>query len=125
MSAIKRKNDESKKTKNSKKKKGDAKLVASEPPPVIPLISSDSDDGDQKKSKKPITKSINMRARYEKIPDKIIGIAVDPKDTEEKYEFLMTWINSDHVNNVPREQANKRWPEVVIKFYEERICWTE
>ena len=58
-----------------------------------------------------------------KIPEKIIGIT----DQDKENKFLIQWksvnIEKADVDLVPVEYASYNWPDLVIKFYEDKLEW--
>ncbi|XP_003748183.1 chromobox protein homolog 5 [Galendromus occidentalis] len=52
--------------------------------------------------------------------ERIIGVATD---VEQNIRFLIKWKNTDQAELVLAKIANEKIPQMVIKFYEERLTW--
>ncbi|XP_056632901.1 chromobox protein homolog 3-like [Diorhabda carinulata] len=74
-------------------------------------------DGKTVKKKTDEKKSLGFDRGLE--PEKIIGAT----DSPGQLMFLIKWTGTDEADLVPAKQANIKCPQVVIKFYEERLKW--
>jgi chromobox protein 1 len=46
-----------------------------------------------------------------------------PRSFTGEVNFMMKWKGSDGATFIPSKVANIKFPQIVIKFYEERLRW--
>lgn len=89
----------------------DADMAHQQPPEE--LIERGNEEVDDHNAEIPAGQSNNPE------PDCIIGCT----DQQGELMFLIKWKNTDEVALLSAGEASKRWPEMVIRFYEDKLTW--
>lgn len=72
------------------------------------------------KEKEKIVRGGRDKIPIMKIPQKI----VDVTNSSGQLEFSMKFRGIKETKLIPASEANLKWPQIVIKYYEERIEWS-
>uniref|UniRef100_F6TCY0 Chromo domain-containing protein n=1 Tax=Monodelphis domestica TaxID=13616 RepID=F6TCY0_MONDO len=71
------------------------------------------------RGKREESKSKSKQEKFQDLEPEII----DARKHNRELIFLVKWKNSDKTDFVPAKEANVKWPQLVIHFYEKRLMW--